>query len=150
MFADDLSKMAEQPYANQINSFVDKVVTDALIIFKDECTEIANRGGRSISTCMQFHDGDYDECTFTFGNKNSFILNDILKSIPQSMHESLYKRIQDQLRIKINNSGFKDFTVEVVTEGPFYEPLYTWGRRGLLRDKSNPKYRSHFRITASW
>lgn len=144
MFVNNLSAMAGHPYSCEVN----EIVREAMGIFRSKCTGVANRGGRSIVTTAQYYDGDYDERTFYFGNYGENYC--CLSRVPENMRESVFVRVQEQLREELRKAGFKDFMVEGITEGPIYLPLYLFGRRTLLKDKSDPQYKKYIRITASW
>lgn len=144
MFAQQLSNMANQPYSHEVN----EIVSDAMGILMSECTGLANRGVRQLTTTAQYYDGDYDRRTFYFGNWGENYC--CLSRVPVNMLDYVFTYAQEQLRSQLQKEGFKNIKVEGVTDGPFYNPLYVFGRRTFLQDKSNPKFKKYIRISVSW
>lgn len=146
MYATDLANMATNPYSREIHG----IVNEAMGIFHSKCKDVANRGGRELHTTVQYYDGDYDEWTLDFGNYHGDYGDYSVRHIPMDMRDSVMRRVEEELCRRLREEGFENFTVRRESKGPFFNPLYIFGRRSFLKDKSNPKYMRYISISVTW
>lgn len=143
MYATNLANMAANPYSREVS----EIVSEAMGIFHSKCTGVANRGGRELHTTVQYYDGDYDERTLDFGNYHD---DYSVRHIPMGVRDSVMRRVEEELCRRLREEGFKNFIVRREAKGPFYDPLYIFGRRSFLKDKSNPKHMRYISISVTW
>lgn len=142
MFTQDLSRMSQQPYSLEIA----KIVDDIMFVFQQECRQLANQGYRSICTTAKWRDGYHREIDFGFYRFEC----KYIRYVQDSMTESVFLRTQEMIRTKLREAGFKDFTVEGITEGPTYPSVFIFNRSTFLKDRSKPRYKKTIKITAYW